>query len=111
MVNINLKEDDVTIEVIGSHKVWALTSMIHFKKANILSVAKTGQEIRPPWLLRVGTAVPGYICAGTLYGWHRKEFWDRTKKGHGICIDLVNAAYTRIVVDVMDPDETIRRLL
>jgi hypothetical protein len=111
MVNVDIHDDDdVTITVIGIHKIWTLTSKIHFKKRNVLSVIRTEQEIRPPWLLRVGTAMPGIICAGTLFGWHRKEFWDRTKKGSGICIELANAEYTRIVVDVSGPDEIIRRL-
>jgi hypothetical protein len=110
MVNVDVHGDDVTITVIGFHKIWALKSMIKFKKENILSVTKTDQDIRHPWLLKVGTSVPGIICAGTLFGWHRKEFWDRTKKGRGICIELADAAYTRIVVDVSDPYETISRL-
>ena len=110
MVNVEINGGDVTIKVIGSHKIWTLTSVIHFKKRNVMSVTKTGKDLRPPRLFRVGTAVPGFICAGTLFGWRHKEFWDRTKKGRGICIELADAAYTRIVVDVTDPDETIHRL-
>lgn len=110
MVNVEIQGDDVTITVIGIHKIWALKSMINFKKKNVLSVVKTDRELRHPWLFKVGTAVPGIICAGTLFGWHRKEFWDRTRKGRGICIELTGAEYTRIVVDVSDPDETLRRL-
>jgi hypothetical protein len=110
MVNLEISRDDVTINVIGLHKIWALTSMIHFKRRNVVSVTKTGQEIQPPQLFRIGTAIPGFISAGTLSGLGRKECWDRTKKGRGICIELADAEYTRIVVDVMDPDESIHRL-
>lgn len=109
MVNIEIKNGDVTVRVIGLHKLWTLTSEIHFKERNITSINKTGREIQPPWLLRVGTAWPGVICAGVFFGRRRKEFWDRTKNGQGICIELANASYTRIVVDVENPDEVIRK--
>ena|SRR5208283_2853576 len=95
---------------MGSHKIWALERAITFKKSNVLRVEKTDGGLRPPRLFRVGTAVPGFICAGTLSGRGRKEFWDRTKNGRGISIDLANAAYTKVVVDVEDPDDAIRRL-
>ena len=110
MVDVELDGDDVTIKVLGIHKLWTLTSEIHFKRSNVVSVAKTGPGLRQPWLLRVGTDIPGIICAGTLWGRQRKEFWDRTRKGRGICIELADASYTKIVVDVADPDEVIRRL-
>jgi len=109
MVNIEIKNEDVTVKVIGLHKLWTLTNEIHFKKGNVTSINKTGREIQPPWLLRVGTAWPGVICAGVFFGRRRKEFWDRTKNGQGICIELANSSYSRIVVDVENPDEAIRR--
>jgi len=110
MVNVEIHGDDVIIKVIGSHKIWALKSEIRFKKSNIVLVTKTGQELQPPCLFRVGTAIPGFICAGTLYGRQRKEFWDRAKNGRGICIELADTEYSRIVVDVADTEDVIGRL-
>ena len=110
MVNVEIDGDDVIIKVIGSHRIWALKSEIRFKKSNIVSVAKTGVKLQPPRLFRVGTAVPGFICAGTLSGRQHKEFWDRTKNGRGISIELADTEYSRIVVDVLDPEDAIRRL-
>lgn len=110
MVNVEIHGDDVIIKVIGSHKLWALKSEIQFKKSNIVAVTKTGLELQPPRLFRVGTAFPGVICAGTLSGGQQKEFWDRTRNGRGICIELTNTDYSRIVVDVPDPGDAIRRL-
>jgi hypothetical protein len=110
MVNVEIHGDDVIVKVIGSHKIWALKSEIRFEKSNIVSIEKTGPELQPPLLFRVGTALPGFICAGTLSGRQRKEFWDRTKNGRGICIELVDTEYDRIVVDVQDPADAISRL-
>src|ERR1700690_3456913 len=105
MVDVEIDGDDVIIKVIGSHRIWTLKNEIRFKKNNIISVTKTGVELQPPRLFRLGTAVPGFICAGTLSGGQRKEFWDRTKNGRGICIELADTEYSRIVVDVLDPED------
>src|SRR5690349_8558551 len=107
MVNIEIDGEEVLVKVIGLHRLWTLTSEIRVKRSNVTSVSRAGREIQPPWLFRVGTAIPGLICAGVLFGRRRKEFWDRTREGKGICIELANASYTRIVVDVRDPDEVI----
>ena len=108
MVTIETTGNDVTVRVLGSHKLWALKSVFRFKKEQVISADRADQNLKPPWLRCPGTAVPWLICAGTYYGKGRKEFWDRTTRGKGIRIDLSNGPYTRIVVDVADPEATIR---
>jgi hypothetical protein len=98
MINVEINRGDVTIKIIGFHKMLTLRSVIHFKK-NVVSVTKTGEELQPPSLFRTGTTIPGLICGGTLSGQGQKEFWDRTKNGLGICIELAGVEYTGIVAD------------
>ena len=100
----------MTVRVLGSHKVWALKSVVRFKRAHVAAVGAAERSLWPPWLRCPGTAVPWLICAGTYYGRGRKEFWDRTVGGKAIRIDLRDGPYTRIVVDVADPEATIRML-
>ena len=108
MVAIETTGNDVSVRVLGSHKVCAFKSVIHFKKDQVISAERADRGLRPPWLRCPGTAVPWLICAGTYYGRGRKEFWDRTISGKGILIDLSNGPYTRLVVDVADPEAAIR---
>ena len=110
MVAIETAGNDVTVRVLGSHKVWALKSVVRFKKDQVVSVDRADRSLWPPLVRCPGTAIPWLICAGTYYGKRRKEFWDRTLRGKGIRIDLNNGPYTRIVVDVVDPDTAIREL-
>ena len=108
MVTIKTVGNDVRIQVLGSHRIWALKSIIRFKKEQVVCVDRADQSLRPPLLRCPGTAIPWLIYAGTYYGKRRKEFWDRTVRGQGIRIDLNNGPYTRIVVDVADPEGAIR---
>ena len=110
MVAIEIAGNEVTVRVLGSHKIWALKSVVRFKKDQVVSIERVEGGLCPPWLRCPGTALPGVICAGTYYGKGRKEFWDRTAKGQGIVIDLRDGPFTRIVVDVADPDAAISML-
>jgi hypothetical protein len=110
MVSIVVDSDEVTVKVLGLHKVWALKGTIRLKRENILAAHVAPADLKPPWLRCPGTCVPWVICAGTYYGKGRKEFWDRTRKGTAIQIDLKNESYTRLVVDVEHPEEIVREL-
>ncbi len=110
MVAIEATGDEVTIRVLGSHKLWALKSVIRFRKDQVISAETADPGLRPPWLRSPGTSVPGLICAGTYYGKGRKEFWDRARGGKCIRIDLNNGPYSRLVVDVADPEAAMRTL-
>lgn len=110
MIAIEMSDTDITLRVLGSHKIWALKSAVRFRKDQVVSVAEADLALRPPWLRCPGTAIPWLICAGTYYGGGRKEFWDRTFRGKGIRIDLRHGPYSRIVVDVADPAAAIKTL-
>ena len=110
MVAIEVKGNDVTIRVIGHHKIWALKHVIHIKKQHIRFAGRAEPGLLPPWIRCPGTCVPRLICAGTYYGKGRKEFWDTVFKGNAMRIDLQGESYTRIVVDVENPEDVIRTL-
>ena len=110
MVSIERVGNQVTVRVLGSHKIWALKSVIRFNREQVVAVDHAARSLRPPWLRCPGTAVPWLICAGTYFGSGRKEFWDRTIRGKGIRVDLRNGPYTRLVVDVADTEQAIQAL-
>ena len=68
MVAIEVKGNDVTIRVIGHHKIWALKHVIHIKKQHIRFAGRAEPGLLPPWIRCPGTCVPRLICAGTYYG-------------------------------------------
>lgn len=110
MVRLEVNGDTIDMTVLGSHVLWALKRSLSVKCKHVLSVTRADPALRPPWLRCPGTAVPGVICAGTYLGKGRKEFWDTRFKGNAVRIELRDERYTRLVVDVADPEETIKAL-
>ncbi|MFE6864887.1 hypothetical protein [Nocardia sp. NPDC057668] len=109
MVELELTGTTVTVHVTGAHRVLALREEVTFDLSQITSIALAGVDMRPPWF-RVGAFFPGVIAAGTFRGKGRKEFWDTLFGGHALRIDLAGNEFTRLVIDIEDPDEALRAL-
>lgn len=105
MVNISIEEDRLVVDVLGSHKVWALRSRIQVPLTRVRGARRATDAAKGWWKgVRVGTHLPGQIASGHFYrrsGW---EFWDVRRGGQAIEIELDGARYRRLVVDVEDPD-------
>ncbi|MEU0871729.1 hypothetical protein [Nocardia brasiliensis] len=110
MVEVEVTGTTVTIQVLGGHQVLALREQITFDLADITAVTKAEVDLRPPWLRTPGTFFPGVIAAGTFRGKGRKEFWDTRFDGRALRIELSGAAFTRLVIDVEDPDAALHLL-
>lgn len=105
MVEIQVDGENIIICVQGWHVIWALKKRVEFKKGNIRSMQWAEPGLRPPWLRWPGTHIPGAISAGTYLGRGRREFWDTTFKQAPLEIILAHEAYTKVVVDVADPEK------
>jgi hypothetical protein len=110
MVSINLQGSTVCVKVLGLHKLLALKSQTQFSVNNILNVKIAERQLRPPLVRFPGTSIPGLIAAGTYLGNGKKEFWDRVFKNEAIEIELQNEKFTKIVVDVENPESIIKLL-
>ncbi|MFI7003007.1 hypothetical protein [Nocardia sp. NPDC050175] len=110
MVEIEVTGTTVTIQVVGGHQVLALREHITFDLANITEVVRAEVDLRPPWVRAPGTFFPGVIAAGTFRGKGRKEFWDTRFDGRAVRIELDGGPFTRLVVDVDDPDLILQAL-
>ncbi|MBF6332852.1 hypothetical protein [Nocardia transvalensis] len=110
MVEIEVSGTTVTVHVLGAHRFLGLREQLSFDLADITEVAIAEVDRRPPWVRAPGTFFPGVIAAGTFRGKGRKEFWDTLFDGRAVRIELSGADFTRLVVDVADPDAT-RRML
>jgi hypothetical protein len=110
MVDIEVTGTAVTVHVLGAHRILALCERVGFDLSNVTEVSAAEVDRRPPWVRAPGTFFPGVIAAGIFRGKGRKEFWDTRFDGHAVRIELSGTAFTRLVVDVADPDAA-RRLL
>lgn len=110
MVDIEITGTTATVHVRGTHRLLALCERVRFDLSHVTEIAPAEVDLRPPWMRAPGTFFPGVIAAGIFRGKGRKEFWDTRFDGRGLRIELSGTEFTRIVVDVEDPDE-VRRML
>ncbi|MBB5911903.1 hypothetical protein BJY24_000770 [Nocardia transvalensis] len=110
MVDIEVTGTTVTVHVRGAHRFLGLREQLRFDLTDVRAVAPAPVDSRPPWMRAPGTFFPGVIAAGTFRGKGRKEFWDTLFDGRALQIDLSGGDFTRLVIDVADP-EAVRRML
>jgi hypothetical protein len=110
MVEIEIKPDQIYLEVLGSHKFWAFKSKILIPITCIRSIGFRTGKYDIPWIRSPGTAWPGKIIAGTYYAKDRKEFWDTNCRGNEIQFDLRDHEFTRVVVEVEDAAKTVSEI-
>lgn len=102
MVGYKINESLLIIEMKGWDKLWSLKGSLKIDLKKIVRVRHVANNDSPPWLRSPGTSLPGVITAGTYYGKGKKEFWCTRYKNNAVVIDLADADYTRVVVDVED---------
>ncbi|MFF3571579.1 hypothetical protein [Nocardia jiangxiensis] len=110
MVEIEVTGTTVTVHVRGAHRFLSLREQVTFDLSNITEVGPAEVDLRPPWVRAPGTFFPGVIAAGIFRGKHRKEFWDTLFDGRGVRIELAGNDFTRLVLDVADPETVCRQL-
>jgi hypothetical protein len=110
MVSIEITGNEVTVRILGHHRLWAVRNLIRFRMEDVESAVKVESSQKPPWRRCPGTYLPGFICAGTYHGEQGKEFWDTTFKGNAVEIRLKQGLFAKLVVDVKNPDELLKQL-
>jgi hypothetical protein len=109
-VDVNNGKLDITLT--GWDRVWAIKKHIsvpvsHFKNVAIKSGADKLVPRRNWKTLRLGGSYwPGKITAGTYWSWETKEwsFWNIRKGQKVVVIDLEGNKYSRLVLEVDDPE-------
>ena len=110
MNNVTLDEGKLKITVTGWDKIWSFKGSLALKIQSIKSVKPHDGKLKPPFWRCPGTAIPGMIVSGTYYGKNRKEFWNTHLNDTAIVIDLHDSEYTRIVIDVKNPQEVLDQI-
>ena len=95
----------LVIEVQGWDKLWSLTSRLEIPLENVIDVRPADDSVGGVRVL--GTCVPGVITAGTFLQDGSSVFWDVHDPGNAIAVDLRDERYSKLIIEVVDPAETI----
>ena len=111
MVEITTTADEIQLEVLGIHKIWALKSRLSFPLASVRSVSIDPQLADKPRGLRApGTYIPRLITAGTFYADRKRWFWDVTNPNNALAIELEGEKYQILVVEVEKPNAVVNQI-
>jgi hypothetical protein len=112
MVSIEIADDKAVFEVVGWDKLWSLRSRLeipisHIKQAYVDPTPAMG------WFDGVkiaGTALPHIFRAGIFYQEGGLVFWDVHHPEKTIVVELDHESFSKLIVEVDDPDAAARLL-
>jgi hypothetical protein len=112
MTRITIDNDRLKVEVLGWDKLWSFKSHLDFPLDHVVGVRRSEDEAKKVWhgIRAPGTHLPGVIVAGTYYSQGEHLFYDVHDFTRAIVIELKDEWYTRLVVEVEEPDEVLHLL-
>jgi hypothetical protein len=113
MTRVQVANGWLNIEVLGWHKLWAFKSRLSFPLEHVVGAELWNREMhRLDWrtIRAPGTSLPGVITAGTYHNRGKHYFYDVCDFSRAVVIELRYQWYTRIVVEVEDPEVTLRMI-
>ena len=108
MMTVDISNGQLDIKLEGWDILWCVKTRLTIPVAHVKSVAV---QSSPPmnWkhLRAPGTSWPGTIRAGSYWSWetHEWSFWNIRKGKRVVVIDLEGEKYSRLVLEVGDPEE------
>jgi hypothetical protein len=109
MAIIELDGDTLTVRVTGLDQVLALKHSLEVPLEHVAAIDQdSGEAARIFHGLRLpGTSIPGVITAGSYLRAGEWSFWDVHDPDKAVIIRLNDEHYSRVVVQVDDPQATI----
>ena len=107
MTQVSTSDGKLIIDVQGWDKLWSLKSRLEIPLEHISGV-RTAADERVGGIRAPGTYIPGVITAGTFLQEGSWVFWDVHDPERAIAIDLHDERFTTLVVEVADPEASIR---
>lgn len=113
MTEIECTELALIIHIQGADKIWSLKSQIQVPWEHVLgaerdpAVVENWGKIDWHTLRAPGASIPGMIKAGSYLNNGQWVFYDVHDPSKTISIRIVDEHYTRLVVEVVDPDGTL----
>ena len=114
MVEVMVSPSYVRLELTGWDRL-SLKTNLTFPTAGIRIVYADPNPLQswqasPFSWVRIGISLPGVIQAGTFTGQGHREFWCFHFTGRSVVFELEDLPYSRIVVDVRDPEAVVQRV-
>jgi len=112
MVEVTTEGDRAVFTVEGLDKLWSFRSRLELPLAHIIGVEHDPEIVGRWWhgVKVLGTDVPGLFAAGMFYYHGELVFWDVRHPERAIIVSLQHERYKKLIVEVGDPRETVKRL-
>lgn len=111
MLTVSFTADTVIFKLTGWAMFWALKSRLTIPRRAIIAARRWSDDpVQPAPLRFPGTHLPGIITAGTYVWKGRREFWSVRHRERAIVLDLEACPYTRLVLEVPEPDALLAQL-
>jgi len=111
MARIDIDGDTLVVSVEGMDKLWALKSRLDIPLANVRGATLDPGIVKGYKGIRTaGTNMPGVIVAGTFRTEGERVFWDVRDPAKAVVIELTDAHYARLIVQVDNPRATIDQI-
>ena len=111
MAVVHVDNGVLEVELTGLEKLWSLTSRLTIPLDHVRgATADPGIAREPKGIRRPGTHVPGFITAGTFHHDGDRTFWNVKHAEGAIVIELRDEKFQRLVIEVDEPAETVRRI-
>jgi hypothetical protein len=114
MTRVEIHQGRLRVEVLGWDKLWAFKSRLDFPLEHVFGMRrweKGTDRMTWRWIRAPGTQFPGVITAGTYHGNGERVFYDVHDFENAIVIELKDEWFSRLIVEVPEPDELLRRTL
>ena len=110
MASIKIIADLLVLEVTGIDRILALRQTIEVPLGHVAGIDRDATEAGVVFhgLRLPGTAIPGVVTAGSFLRGGKWTFWDVHDPARAVIVRLHDEHYSRLVVGVDDPDETVR---
>lgn len=115
MVELETANGNLLVTLGRADALWAMKRRLEIPLGHIRSVRRAGPEHssrsrRGPGFRWRGARIPGLTRAGTCYQGDEKIFWGARDADRAIVIELESESYSRLVVEVRDPEFEVDRL-
>jgi len=113
MVDLKMENGQVLLEVRGWSRVLTLKHRLQFPYVAVRDIHRAGPDLvrrLGRGLRLMGINLPGVLTAGTFHHRRHYSFWDVRNPSRAVVVELAGERYFQLVVEVENPDATIREM-
>lgn len=107
---VTIVDNNLVVEPQGLDKLWSFKRRLEIPLASVRGATfDPGANNEPKGLRAPGLAIPGK-WAGTFLRDGEKSFWNVSKPGETVVVELTNEHYDRLILTVNDPRALVDRI-